>query len=97
MNKKGYAYILFNYRHGTLYVGVTSDLRKRILEHKNKIFPGFTEKYGVDKLGYYEEYPTIREAIECEKRLKRFYRAEKMNLIESNNPEWKDLYQDLFA
>ncbi|WP_173473443.1 GIY-YIG nuclease family protein [Fibrobacter succinogenes] len=94
--KKGYAYILFSHRKGTLYVGVTSDLKRRVSEHKGKVKPGFTEKYDVDKLGYYEEYPSIRDAIEREKKLKHLYRSEKLKLIESSNPNWGDLFYNLF-
>ena len=65
--KKGYTYILFNKRKGTLYVGVTSNLIERIISHKEKRFEGFTKKYGVDKLGYFEEHTSIRLAIEREK------------------------------
>ena len=90
--KKGFTYILFNKRKGTLYVGVTSDLKSRILAHKEKRFEGFTKKYSVDKLGYYEEHTSIRMAIEREKALKRFNRADKLHLIESTNPDWNDLF-----
>lgn len=93
--KKGYTYILFNKRKGTLYVGVTSNLSRRVLEHKEKKYEGFTKKYGVDKLGYFEEHSTILFAIEREKVLKRFGRADKLHLIESTNPNWKDLFYDL--
>lgn len=93
--KKGYTYILFNKRKGTLYVGVTSNLKRRILEHKEKKYEGFTKRYGVDKLGYYEEHSAILFAIEREKILKRFGRADKLHLIESTNPNWKDLFYDL--
>lgn len=93
--KKGYTYILFNKRKGTLYVGVTSNLKRRILEHKEKKYEGFTKRYGVDKLGYYEEHSAILFAIEREKILKRFGRADKLRLIESTNPNWKDLFYDL--
>jgi putative endonuclease len=93
--KKGYTYILFNKRKGTLYVGVTSNLKRRILEHKEKKYEGFTKRYGVDKLGYYEEHSAILFAIEREKVLKRFGRADKLHLIESTNPNWKDLFYDL--
>lgn len=68
--KKGFTYILFSKRNGTLYVGVTSDLKKRVLEHKSKIIPGFTKKYNVDKLGYFEEFTSIRFAIERVKKNK---------------------------
>ena len=93
--KKGYIYILFNKKHGTLYVGVTSDLIKRVYEHKNKFVQGFTEKYGVDKLGYYEVCDNILSAIEREKQLKAGSRKKKIELIEKFNPEWKDLYSEI--
>ena len=88
---KSYIYILFNKRNGTLYTGVTSDLKKRVYEHKNKIFDGFTSKYDVNKLGYYEEYNNIKNAIEREKQIKDGNRKKKIALIESINAEWKDL------
>ena len=93
--KKGYTYILFNKRKGTLYVGVTSNLIERIISHKAMRFEGFTKKYGVDKLGYFEEHTSIRLAIEREKELKRFSRADKLLLIESTNPNWRDLFFQL--
>ncbi len=89
--KKSYIYILFNKRNGTLYTGVTSDLVKRVYEHKNKVYEGFTSKYGVDKLGYYEEFSDAISAIEREKQIKDVSRKAKIKLIEKNNPEWKDL------
>ncbi len=92
---KSYIYILFNKRNGTLYTGVTSDLKKRVYEHKNKLTEGFTSKYDVDKLGYYEEYNNIKNAIEREKQIKDGSRKKKIALIESMNPFWKDL-ADLF-
>lgn len=92
---KSYIYILFNKRNGTLYTGVTSDLKKRVYEHKNKLIEGFTSKYDVDKLGYYEEYNNIKNAIEREKQIKDGSRKKKIALIESINPFWKDL-ADLF-
>ena len=95
MNKKGYVYILFSKRNGTLYVGVTSDLVKRVYEHKNKYVKCFTEKYNVDKLGYYEVFDNIELAIKREKQLKKCYRKQKLSLIESLNPEWQDLYYDI--
>ncbi len=95
MNKQGYIYILFNKRNGTLYTGVTSDLVKRIYEHKNKVVDGFTKKYDVDKLGYYEVFDDITTAIEREKQIKSGPRKKKLNLIESMNPERKDLYDDI--
>ena len=95
MNKQGYIYILFNKRNGTLYTGVTSDIVKRIYEHKNKLVDGFTKKYKIDKLGYYEIYNDITKAIEREKQIKAGSRKKKIELIESMNPEWKDLYDML--
>lgn len=74
MSKQGFVYILFNKRNGTLYVGVTSDLVKRIYEHKNKLVEGFTKKYNVDKLAYYEVYENIEDAIIKEKKLKGYSR-----------------------
>ena len=88
---KSYIYILFNKRNGTLYTGVTSDLKKRVYEHKNKTYEGFTSKYNVIKLGYYEEYNDIKQAIEREKQIKDGSRKKKMRLIESINPSWEDL------
>ena len=91
--KKGYVYILFNKRNGTLYTGVTSFLKRRVYEHKTKLHPdSFTAKYSVDKLGYYEEFVLIKEAIEREKQIKGGSRATKIALIESMNPYWEDLY-----
>lgn len=91
----GYVYILFNKRNGTLYIGVTSDLIKRIYEHKNKFVEGFTKKYNVNKLGYYEIYDNIETAIEREKKLKGTSRRKKLELIEINNPNWLDLYDEI--
>ena len=95
MNKQGYIYILFNKRNGTLYTGVTSDLVRRIYEHKNKLVEGFTKKYEVDKLGYYEIFDNIAQAIEREKQIKAGSRKNKLKLIESINPDWKDLYNKI--
>ena len=95
MNKQGYVYILFSKKNGTLYIGVTSDLIKRIYTHKNKLVEGFTEKYNVDKLAYYEVFDNIELAIKREKQLKKYYRKQKLELIETFNPEWNDLYYDI--
>ena len=95
MEKKSYTYILFSQRNGTLYVGVTSNLIKRITEHKEKIIPGFTAKYNVDKLGYFEEYSDIRFAIQREKELKGWTRKKKITLLKGFNPHWKDLFYEL--
>jgi putative endonuclease len=93
--KQGFVYILASQRNGTLYIGVTSDLLKRVWEHKNKIVKGFTEKYGVDKLVYYEQCEDIMGAIQREKQLKKWNRSWKLKLIEKKNPKWHDLYLDL--
>ncbi len=95
MEKKGYVYILFNKKNGTLYTGVTSNLVKRIYEHKNKLVDGFTKKYAVDKLGYYEIYESIEQAIEREKQIKAGSQKKKIELIEKQNSNWKDLYNDI--
>ena len=92
-DRKGYVYILFNHRNGTLYTGVTSFLKRRVYEHKTKLHPeSFTARYSIDKLGYFEEYVSIKEAIEREKQIKAGSRASKIALIEGMNPEWKDLF-----
>ena len=93
--KTGYVYILASRRNGTLYVGVTSDLIKRIAEHKDGLTGGFTRKYKVDKLVYYETYDDIGEAILREKRIKKWNRVWKLKLIERDNPNWIDLYDQL--
>ena len=91
--KKGFVYILFNKCNGTLYTGVTSFLKRRVYEHKTKLHPdSFTAKYSVDKLGYYEEHVSIKDAIEREKQIKGGSRAAKIALIEAMNPNWDDLY-----
>jgi putative endonuclease len=95
--KGAYVYILSSKRNGTLYVGITSDLIKRIYDHKTGIIKGFTEKYGVKNLVYYESGTSIKDAILREKQLKRWNRAWKLALIEKNNPEWKDLYPEIIA
>ena len=94
--KKSYVYILFNQPHGTLYTGVTSNLRERIIQHKLKRDPkSFTAQYSVEKLGYFEEFSSIQDAIDREKQIKAGSRAKKVRLIISINPEWKDLSDEL--
>lgn len=88
-----YVYILASQRNGTLYTGVTNDLKKRVWEHKHDLVKGFTREYGVHALVYYEESEDIEEAILREKKLKRWRRKWKLKLIEQKNPEWKDLYE----
>jgi len=91
-----YVYILANKKNGTLYIGVTNDLMRRIGEHKSGFIEGFTKKYNIKNLVYFEIYNTINEAIIREKRLKMWNRDWKISLIEKMNPDWNDLYNDLF-
>lgn len=91
-----YVYILFSAPNGTLYVGVTNDLIKRISEHKSNLVDGFTKKYGVNKLGYYEIYDNIEGAIAREKALKGSSRQRKIAIILNENKDWADLYDGLF-
>ena len=93
--KEFYVYIMASKRNGTLYVGSTSDIIKRVWEHKNNIIKGFTEKYNVHQLVYYEAHQTIDEAARREKRLKNWCRKWKLNLIEELNPTWQDLYDGI--
>jgi len=90
-----YVYILSNKYNNVLYVGITNDLIRRVYEHKNKLIEGFTEKYNVDKLVYYELFNDPINAITREKQLKGYSRKKKVELINSFNPEWKDLYESL--
>ncbi len=90
-----YVYILASKYNGTLYVGVTSDLIRRVWEHKEGIVPGFTKRYGVKQLVYFEVHQEIGHAIHREKRMKKWSRAMKTRLIEKENPKWIDLYQTL--
>ena len=94
---KYYVYILSSQCNGTLYVGSTSDLIKRVYEHKNKLVAGFTAKYDVSYLVYFEEHESYAEAAVREKRLKNWCRQWKVNLIEENNPHWSDLYSELLS
>ena len=93
--KEYYTYILASRRNGTLYVGVTSDLLKRIYQHKNDLLGGFTTKYRVHSLVYYEQFHNIADAIAREKQLKKWNRKWKLNLIEKVNPQWQDLYNQI--
>jgi putative endonuclease len=95
MNKNYAVYILTNYNQTTFYVGVTGNLQKRIWEHKNKFAEGFTKKYNVDRLVYYEITESVETALNREKQLKRWHRDWKLNLIREFNPELKDLYESL--
>ena len=95
MNKQPAVYILASKRNGTLYVGVTSNLVKRIWEHKNNLAEGFTKRYGVHLLVWYEMHESMVSAIQREKRVKEWKRAWKLELIESTNPNWLDLYHTM--
>ncbi len=95
MQRRFFVYILANTKRGVLYVGVTSDITRRLAEHRSKLAPGFTIDYGVTHLVYVEEYASILEARAREHALKRWRRSWKFKLIESLNPEWRDLSDDL--
>ena len=90
-----YVYILASKPRGTLYIGVTNDLVRRVYEHKNEIIEGFTKRYGVHLLVHYEQCKNVASVIWREKRLKKWNREWKLQLIERENPEWRDLYPDL--
>lgn len=93
--KQFYVYILASKRNGTLYIGVTSNLVRRIYEHKNKLYSSFAAKYDVSQLVYYEEWDTALNAIGREKQMKHWKRSWKIQHIEQSDPEWKDLYDTL--
>ena len=92
-----YVYILANKKNGTLYIGVTSDLIKRIYEHRNELAEGFTKKHKVHQLVYFEQFEDIKLAIEREKQMKVWRRDWKLELIEADNPRWEDLYDGLIG
>ena len=93
--KTAYVYIMANRRNGTLYTGVTSDLIGRVYQHKNDLTEGFSSRYQCHSLVYFEVHESVYEAIRREKQIKAWKRKWKLELIESNNPEWKDLYTEL--
>lgn len=97
MSKSYYIYILASGRNGTLYVGVTNDLVRRVSEHKNGDADGFTKKYKVNRLVWFDETSDITAAIQREKTMKRWRREWKLNVIEEMNPQWHDLYDDLIS
>jgi putative endonuclease len=88
-------YMLASRRHGTIYIGVTGELIRRIGEHRAETRPGFTSRYGVKRVVWFEQFDGVEEAIQREKSLKRYPRAWKINLIERENPEWNDLFEAL--
>ena len=95
MYKYYYVYILASKRNGTLYIGMTNNLVRRVWEHKNKIFKGFTNKYNVNKLVYYEIFENVNEAIGYEKRIKKWNRLWKLRIIEEKNSTWEDLSEKI--
>jgi putative endonuclease len=95
MNRKPAVYILASKRNGTLYIGVTSFLAKRIWEHKSNMVEGFSKRYGVHRLVWHELHESMESAIEREKRIKDWRRTWKLQLIESTNPDWQDLYSTI--
>ncbi len=96
-NQTYFVYILASKKNGTLYVGVTNNLVRRVIEHKEKMIKGFTAKYGIDKLVYYETYKYVNDAIKREKALKEWHRKWKIRLIEKENKEWRDLFYDFVS
>ena len=92
-----YVYILASRKNGTLYIGVTNDLVCRTYDHKNDSIDGFTKKYGVHTLVHYESYKDVHDALTREKRMKKWKRQWKIDLIESKNPDWKDLYSEIIS
>ena len=94
--KEFYVYILCGKRNGTLYTGVTSDLAKRVYEHKNNLVEGFTKTHGVHRLVWYERHETAQSALNREKQIKKWNREWKLRRIDESNPLWEDLYESLF-
>jgi len=95
MNRQYYIYIMTNKRNTVLYTGVTNDLKRRIYEHKVKLVNGFTKKYNINKLVYYEVFEDIENAILREKQIKNGSRQKKIDLINTMNKEWRDIYEEL--
>ena len=95
VEKRPCVYILASQRNGTLYVGVTSDLARRVFEHKEGAIEGFTKDYEVHNLVLYEFHETVNDALTRKKRIKKWRRQRKLDLIEQSNPRWRDLYRDL--
>lgn len=90
-----YVYIMASKKNGTLYIGITNDLIRRVYEHRNDLIDGFTRRYGIHKLIYFEQTDDVLSAIQREKQLKKWHRKWKVDLIEQENPEWRDLYDEI--
>ena len=90
-----YVYLLASRKHGTLYLGVTNDLIRRVYQHKNKALAGFTAKYGVNRLVWFETHDDVTAAISREKEFKKWWRDWKISLIETGNPDWRDLWESI--
>ena len=90
--KQAWVYIMFSDRNGTIYIGVTNDLKRRVYEHREGLIEGFTKDHNVKKLGYYEAYESFEAAILREKRLQKWNRLWKLRLLETHNPQWDDLW-----
>jgi putative endonuclease len=97
MSEPGYAYIMASERNGTLYIGVTSDLAQRVWQHREGLGNGFTARYGVKMLVYYEAFDDVLAAISREKAMKKWRRQWKLRAIERMNPDWRDLYPDIVS
>ncbi|MBI5427039.1 MAG: GIY-YIG nuclease family protein [Nitrospinae bacterium] len=95
MSKQPAVYILASKRNGTLYIGVTSDIRNRVWQHKNDLVEGFTKRYDVHRLVFYELHTDMASALGREKKVKKWNRAWKLKLIEERNPDWKDLWEEI--
>jgi putative endonuclease len=95
MQPSYFVYIMANQKNGTTYIGLTNDLFRRVHEHREKLYAGFSKQNRTTRLVYYEEYADVRDAIKREKQLKKWNRAWKIDLIEQTNPEWRDLWLDL--
>ncbi len=95
MEHRYFVYILTNAHHSVLYTGVTNDLLRRVSEHREKMFSGFTKRYNVEKLVFYETFSDIHQAIACEKQIKAGSRQRKLDLINAMNPDWRDLFDHL--
>jgi putative endonuclease len=95
VTKQFYVYILASKRNGTLYTGITSNLIQRVWQHKNNFIEGFTQRYNVNILVYYEVYENAQSAVTREKRIKKWRRTWKLQLIEKMNPQWRDLYEEI--